>query len=159
MVPAVVGSIVVVSALTRCALLLENCGLIRKFILYKFELGHNVADATKNICSEKGKGTVDCSTMSRWLKKFLLGCKNALGRPKTVDSKIVFQDKSGEYHLKSIRQARYLTVYRVSSPSRPRQNYPKLPNCASRYQYILTQPNMLWFFHRQMIRLRYQDHT
>ena len=54
---ALVGSIVVVRALTRCALLHNMCdlkatqinmqhNLIREFIFYKFELSLNIAEAT-----------------------------------------------------------------------------------------------------------------
>ena len=45
-------------------------------MLYKFKLGHNATEATKNICSAKGEGTVDHSTVNRWLEKFCLSCKN-----------------------------------------------------------------------------------
>ena len=41
-------------------------------MLYKFELGHNDAEATKNICFVKGEDTVDQSTVTRF-KKF---CKS-----------------------------------------------------------------------------------
>ena len=50
-----VGSIVVVRALTRCALLHSVCdlkathSLIGEFMLSEFEVGHNVAEATQNI--------------------------------------------------------------------------------------------------------------
>ena len=71
-VPALVGSIMVVSVLT-CALLPSMCelkatqmnmpySLIWELILYKFELGHNAEEATKNICV-KGEGAVDYSTV------------------------------------------------------------------------------------------------
>ena len=39
---------------------------------YKFELGHNVTEETKNICCVKGVSTIDHSTVSRWFKKFKL---------------------------------------------------------------------------------------
>ena len=52
---AVVGSIMVIGALTRCVLLLSVCGLkatpmyvqlglIQELLLYEFEQGHNVAE-------------------------------------------------------------------------------------------------------------------
>ena len=61
MVPAVVGSIVAVGALTRCASLHSVSDLkaaqmnverrlIREFRLHEFELGHNATEATINIC-------------------------------------------------------------------------------------------------------------
>ena len=57
-VQAVVGSIVVVGALTRCALLHSaydlkaaqmnvQCNLIRELMLYKFEIDHSTAETTK----------------------------------------------------------------------------------------------------------------
>ena len=46
-------------------------------MLYKFELDHNtVVETTKNICYIKGEGAIDHSTVTRWFKKFFLGCKN-----------------------------------------------------------------------------------
>ena len=41
-------------------------------MLYKFKQGHNVAEATKKIYCVEGKGTVDHSTITSWLKKFHL---------------------------------------------------------------------------------------
>ena len=63
--PTVVGSIVVVSVLTCCILLHSmkdlkavqinvQCSLIQELILYKFELGNNIMEATENIC-ERGR--------------------------------------------------------------------------------------------------------
>ncbi len=60
-----VGSIMVVGVLTCCALLQlvydlkalqmnMQCSLIQKFLLNKFEMGHNTANATKNNCYAKG---------------------------------------------------------------------------------------------------------
>ena len=65
-------------------------------MLYEFKLGHNAAEATKNICCVKGEGTVDYNTVTRWFKKFCLGCKNCndqarLGRPKTMNSEDLLQ--------------------------------------------------------------------
>ena len=65
------GSVVVVGALTCCALLDSmcdlkatymnvQCNLIWEVIFYKFELGNNaVTEATKNICCVKSKVNVD----------------------------------------------------------------------------------------------------
>ena len=86
-VPVVVGSIVVVGALARCALLRFTCdlkaahmnvqmSLIRELLLYEFELDHNEAKGTKNICCVKGEGAFDHCTVTRWFKKFLSSCKN-----------------------------------------------------------------------------------
>ena len=40
-------------------------GLIWEFMLYKFELGHNAMEATKNICYVKSEGAVDHSLETR----------------------------------------------------------------------------------------------
>ena len=82
-----VGNIVLVGVLTHCALLHSvydlkaaqinmQCCLIWDLILYKFELGHNTSQASKNICCIKSDDAGDHSTVTRWLKKFCLGCKN-----------------------------------------------------------------------------------
>ena len=59
-------------------------------MFYEFELSHNATKATKNICYAKNEGAVDPSTVTRWFKKFHLGCKylndqTRSGWPKTVD--------------------------------------------------------------------------
>ena len=64
-----VDSIVVVGALTRCALFLSVCdlkatqmnvqrSLIHKNMLYLFSLGHNATEATKDICYVKDESAV-----------------------------------------------------------------------------------------------------
>ena len=85
-VPAVVDSILVVSALTRWALLHSMCDLkaaqmhvkprlIRKPMFYEFDLEHNTSEATKNICRANGEGAIDHSIVIRWLKKSSWGFK------------------------------------------------------------------------------------
>ena len=101
LVPAVVRSTTVVDALTCCALIHSWCDLKAarinvQIMLYEFELDHNVVEETKNICWVKGVCAVDYSTITRWSKKFCSGWKNLnnqtrSGRPKTVDSEVVFQ--------------------------------------------------------------------
>ena len=69
-----VGSIVVLGVLTCCALLYFVCNLklaqmdmqhrIPGFMLHEFELSHNTAEETKNICCTKDKSTVDLSTVT-----------------------------------------------------------------------------------------------
>ena len=54
---------------------LQRC-LIRKLMLYEFELGHNTAGLTIYICCVKGECVVDPSTATKCFKKFLSGCKN-----------------------------------------------------------------------------------
>ena len=39
--------------------------LILALVIYKFKLGQNTAEAIKNICSEKGEGTVDHSLVTK----------------------------------------------------------------------------------------------
>ena len=56
--------------------------------------GYNAADATKNLCCAKGEGSVDHSTITKWIKKFHLGCKKLDDQtrsswPKTIDSEAV----------------------------------------------------------------------
>jgi len=46
---------------------------IRTIILYEFKLGHNAAEATRNINNAMGKGSVTESTMRRWFGKFRIG--------------------------------------------------------------------------------------
>ena len=73
----VIGSVMVIGVVTCYALLHSICNLkstqrniqcsqILELMLYKFELGHNFMEATKNICCIKS----DHSTVKRWIKKF-----------------------------------------------------------------------------------------
>ena len=98
MTKTVVGSIMVVGALTHCALLhlvcdlkaaLMNvqCSLIKKLMLYKFSLGHKATEATKIICYAKGDGAVGHSSVIWWSKKFCLVCFNLNDR---VGLKLLF---------------------------------------------------------------------
>ena len=50
--------------------------IILEPMLYKFKLGHNAVEATKNICCLKDDGSLDHCKVSRWLKKFHLAYKN-----------------------------------------------------------------------------------
>ena len=67
--------------------------LIWELMFYKFKLDHNAVEATKDICCAKVEDTVDHCIVTRWFKKFCLGCKNVdqvrSGLTKTVDSKAV----------------------------------------------------------------------
>ena len=63
-------------------------------MLYEFELSNNAIEPTKSMRYAKDKGAVDHSTVTRWFKKFSLGCKKLNnqampGRPKSVDFVIV----------------------------------------------------------------------
>ena len=106
LVPAVVGSITVVDALTCCAFFhsmwfkshTNKCAtcLIQEFMLYKFKLIQNATESTKNICWAKGEGIVVYSIVNRWFKKFSLGCKDLndwtkSGRSKAFDSEVILQ--------------------------------------------------------------------
>ena len=106
-VHAVVGSIVVGDMLICCALLHSvydlkvtqmnvQCSLIQELILYKFEVGHNATEETKNISCGKIEVAVDHSTITRWFKKFCwdhkkLNNQARSGRSKTVDSEDMLQ--------------------------------------------------------------------
>ena len=65
-----------------------QCSLIRELMLYKFVLGLNTAKAIKKICCVEGEGIV-----TRLFKKISLGLQESCQseRPKTMDSKTVFQ--------------------------------------------------------------------
>ena len=39
-------------------------------MIHEFELSYNTAEATKNICCAKGKGTVEQNTVTLWFNKF-----------------------------------------------------------------------------------------
>ena len=100
---------------------------IQKPMLYKFKLGHNAAEVTKNICCMIGESAVNHCTITRWLKKFYSGCKNLnnqarSGRPKSVIPRL---------SSKPLRLIQYLTVQYDSSPSHFQQKHWKLLNCAS----------------------------
>ena len=65
-------------------------------MLYKFKLGYNDTETTKNICCAKGGGAVDTSAATGWIKKFCSDCKNLddwarSGRPKIADSEAMVQ--------------------------------------------------------------------
>lgn len=67
----------------------EKC-LIREILLYEFQLGHNVADAIRNIHRAKGEAVLKKSVAYRWFKKFGGGVTDIkdqprAGRPKTLD--------------------------------------------------------------------------
>ena len=94
-VSAVVDSITVGGALARCALLHSVWDLkaakanvqwsqIRALMLYELKMGHDTAEATKDICGVKGEDAV-----TRWLKNF--NDQSRSGRSKTVESKAVLQ--------------------------------------------------------------------
>ena len=70
--------------------------LIWKLMPYKLKLGHNATETAKNICCAKGEGTGDYSKVTRWLKKFHLGCKDfnvrvRSSKPKPMDSDAMLQ--------------------------------------------------------------------
>ena len=78
--PTVIGSIVIGSSLTRFALPYyvyylkaapmnrQRC-LILELILSEFERLHNAVEATRHICSVKGKGGGDPFTVNKLFKK------------------------------------------------------------------------------------------
>ena len=108
----------VVGVLTCCALLHFDCDLkttqmnvqcriIWELMFYKFTLGHNTTEATKNICYVKIEGAINHSTVSRCFKKFCSGCQNLdhqtrSSRPKIMESKTMLQ--STEANSASIPQ-------------------------------------------------------
>ena len=75
-VSTVVGSIMVVSVLTRCALIDSMCDLkdaqmnmqyrlIWALIVHYFELGYDAMHATKNACCANSEDTVDHNIITR----------------------------------------------------------------------------------------------
>ena len=78
-----------------------QCSLIQELMLYEFKLDHNAAEATKKICGVKGEDVIDLTTVTRWLKKILLGSC----RPKTVDSKLDISQSSVACHLHKLSKS------------------------------------------------------
>ena len=106
----IVYSIVVVGALTCCALLHSvhdlkaaqmsvECSLIHELMFYKFELGHIATEATKNICGVKGEGAVDHSAdVSR---NFMHVAKTLMIRQHEVGQKVMIPRPFLEANLES----------------------------------------------------------
>ena len=103
-----VGNIAVVGVLRHCALYRCVCdylkadhmnvqhSLIQELMVYEFEMDHNTAEATKNICCAKGEGAIDHDSVSSGFKKFCSGYKTLddqkrSGRPKVIDTDAVLQ--------------------------------------------------------------------
>lgn len=71
----------------------EKC-LIREILLYEFQLGHNVAEAIRNIHKAKGEAALKKSVAYEWFKKFKDGVtdvndKPRVGRPNTSNSEVL----------------------------------------------------------------------
>ena len=54
----------------------QRQSLIQELVLNEIELGHNTTEATKNICCTKDEGELVHSKVTKWFKRFHLGCKN-----------------------------------------------------------------------------------
>ena len=70
--------------------------LMNNLMFYVFKLGCNTTKATENTFWAKGEGAVDYNTVTRWFKKFYLGCKNLddqtrSGMSITVYSEVILQ--------------------------------------------------------------------
>ena len=63
-------------------------GLIQKHILYKFKLGHNTMETTKNIRCVKGEEADNHSTITRQLKKIVQIARTSMIRQSQVSLKI-----------------------------------------------------------------------
>jgi histone-lysine N-methyltransferase SETMAR len=64
---------------------------IRLRLLHEFQLGHNAAEACRNVCTALGNKAVCESTARKWIARFREGetdvkDKSRRGRPKTIDS-------------------------------------------------------------------------
>ena len=66
--------------------------LIQELMLYEFKLSHNTVEAIENICYVKSEGVVDHGTVTRWVKKFCLGCKNLDNQPRPGKPKSVYSE-------------------------------------------------------------------
>ena len=55
-------------------------------MLYEFKMGQDTIEVAKNICCEKGEGTVDHNIVTRW---FRLGCKNLSDQARSGRSKAI----------------------------------------------------------------------
>ena len=67
--------------------------LLRELLLYEFEMGHNAAEETQNICFVENKGPSHLSTVHQIISgDFQASAPSHWG-------------KSGEYHSMSIRRA------------------------------------------------------
>ena len=83
---------------------------IQRGLMREFKLSYNAGEANKNICCLKGESELDYSIVTRWLKKFLLCCKDTddqarSGRPKSVDSDAI---------LKAVEANPVSVIWRVS---------------------------------------------
>ena len=70
--------------------------LIQELMLYEFEMDHNAAEVTKNICCAKSEGAIDHDSVSSGFKKFCsvyktLDDQKMSGRPKVIDTEAVLQ--------------------------------------------------------------------
>ena len=61
-------------------------------MFYKFELGYNSTEATRNNCFEKDEGPVDHRTVTRWLKKFRSDWKNFDDQTRSGTGKIIISE-------------------------------------------------------------------
>ena len=122
----------------------------QELMVYKFELGHNAAEATKNICCVNDEGAVDLSTVTKWFKKFRSGWKNddqaMSGWPKTVHSETALQAIEPNPVSSTWRESSELGISQSSlvrsSSSRPR----RIRRVAlEEYQASSSFPSPVWF--------------
>ena len=62
----------------------------------QIQTGHNVMEATKNVCCVKGEATVDHSTVTRLFKKLHSDCKPLDHLVRLDKLKMVYKGKSNE---------------------------------------------------------------
>ena len=65
---------------------------VRTLISYEFQLGRSAAEATRNICSAEGEGTVDQSTVRRWYRKLRVDQENIDDMPRSGRPSLVNND-------------------------------------------------------------------
>ena len=117
------GSIVMFGKLTCCALLYSICNLndsqiyvqccwIQDLILCIFKLGHNIMETIENIYSVEGECAIERGTVTRWLKKFHLDCKNCNDQQRSYKTK---ESNDSEVVLLAIVASPVSSTWRVSS--------------------------------------------
>ena len=116
-----IGSIVIVGALTRCVLFHSVCdvkaeqtnvqhGLIWELMLQEYELDHNASEATKTIYCAKSEVVIDHGTL---IKKICTSYNKLDGQArsaKILDCAPSQIGKFGELYSEGIRRGRHTTI-------------------------------------------------
>ena len=112
-------------------------------MFYMFKLGHNIAEATENICC------ANYSTETRWFKKLWLGCKKLddhirSDRPKSVDYAAMLQAIEANTASSTWRvSGKFFTVHFGLLPSKLQQKYREV--CLTLLRYCKTFDSPSYF--------------